>query len=82
MKHYQADDPALLDDLVRSRAYTLLREYLQQSLETARGELEKPADAEKTAGLRGEIKGLHQTIDAPAVLKREIRAELGRVKPQ
>lgn len=79
---YQADDPALLDDLVRCRAYGLLREYLQHSLETARQELEKPADAEKTAGTRGEIKALRQALDAPGVLKREIRAELGRVKPQ
>ncbi len=78
MKHYEADDPGRLDELVRSRAYGLVREFLGRALELARLDLEKPGDADRTAQLRGKIEALRQALDAPAQVLRDVKAELQR----
>ena len=73
MKKYELDDSQKVEDLVRTRAYGLLKAFLETSLARARGELELAAPMEETFRLRGEIKGLRQALDAPALVVREIR---------
>lgn len=73
MKRYEADDPQKLEDLTRTRAYGLLRAFIDASLARARADLELPSTPERTAELRGEIKGLRQALEAPTLVVREIR---------
>ncbi len=81
MKRYDADDPQAVDELVKTRAYGLLKAFLERSVTNARTQLEQSLSAEETATLRGKIQALKEALDLPNLVKRDIKeaAKLGQV---
>ena len=78
MKTYEPDDPSALRELTLQRVFGLQRAVIETALGQARADLEKPADAETTASLRGRIEGLKLALEAPSIATRQAREALKR----
>jgi len=73
---YDSGDLDAIRELEASPGYSLVRGRLLEELERKRSELERPADGEKTAMLRGAIAQLRTVLSVPEILQSEIRGSL------